>query len=39
MHCSVEEIGQRSTKWTTVSHGVRQVALPDGAMGMEGAPK
>lgn len=39
VHASVEEIGMRSTKWATVSHGVRHVTLPDGSMALETAPK
>lgn len=38
-HVSVEEIGMRSTKWATVSHGVRYVTHPDGTMGLESTPK
>lgn len=39
MHVSVEEIGMRSTRWSTVSHGVRYVTLQDGTMGLETTPK
>lgn len=39
MHVAVEEIGMRSTRWSTVSHGVRYTTLPDGSMGLEATPK
>ena len=39
MHVSIEEIGMRSTRWSTVSSGVRHVTLPDGGMGLEALPK
>jgi hypothetical protein len=39
MHVSIEEIGMRSTKWATVSNGVRHVTLADGSLGLEAAPK
>ncbi len=39
LHASVEEIGMRSARWTTISHGVRYTQLPDGTMGLEVAPK
>ena len=39
LHASVEEIGMRSARWTTISHGVRYTQLPDGTMGLEAAPK
>ena len=39
LHASVEEIGMRSARWTTISHGVRYAQLADGTMGLEAAPK
>lgn len=39
MHVSVEEIGMRSTKWATVSHGVRSAPAGDGGGGLEAPPK
>lgn len=39
MHVAVEEVGMRSTRWATVSHGVRYTTLPDGSMGLEATPK
>lgn len=38
-HVSIEEVGMRSTRWCTLSHGVRFATLPDGRLELENKTK